>query len=170
MTAASDMNSQENASMNAKTKVNQRSPDSCPGVTRLAAWALLAVMPALPASADVSGPVVRLFPTNVLEDIRETGQVAEDMENNLQGIISRLDLQQQLYTESLCAGCRQRPGLRTDRQAAGCNLSRNARCDERTAPADGARGGQHTHQSRKTPAPGTRTAYDTDIAAEHTAR
>ena len=51
-----------------------------------------------------SGPVVRLFPTNVLEDIRETGQVAEDMENNLQEVIYRLDLQQQLYKESLCEG------------------------------------------------------------------
>jgi len=55
------------------------------------------------AHAD-SGPVVRLFPTTVLEDIRETGQVAEDMENSLQEVIHRLDLQQQLYTESLCQG------------------------------------------------------------------
>lgn len=51
-----------------------------------------------------SGPVVRLFPTTVLEDIRETGQVAADMENSLQEVIHRLDLQQQLYTESLCQG------------------------------------------------------------------
>ena len=56
------------------------------------------------AQATNSGPVVRLFPTTVLEDIRETGQVAEDMENNLQQIIHRLDMQQQLYTESLCEG------------------------------------------------------------------
>ena len=56
------------------------------------------------AQATNSGPVVRLFPTTVLEDIRETGQVAEDMENNLQQIIHRLDMQQQLYTESLCQG------------------------------------------------------------------
>jgi len=56
------------------------------------------------ASAGVSGPVVRLFPTTVLEDIRETGQVAEDMENNLQEVITRLDMQEQLYTESLCQG------------------------------------------------------------------
>ena len=56
------------------------------------------------ASATVSGPVVRLFPTTVLEDIRETGQVAEDMENNLQQVIHRLDMQQQLYNESLCQG------------------------------------------------------------------
>lgn len=54
--------------------------------------------------ATVSGPVVRLFPTTVLEDIRETGQVAEDMENNLQQIIHRLDMQEQLYSESLCQG------------------------------------------------------------------
>jgi hypothetical protein len=68
---------------------------------------LVAVTTALGgAAAAVSdtGPVVRLFPTTVLEDIRETGQVAEDMENSLQEVIHRLDLQQQLYTESLCQG------------------------------------------------------------------
>ncbi|HEY5681585.1 MAG TPA: hypothetical protein VIS55_16060 [Pseudomonadales bacterium] len=51
-----------------------------------------------------SGPVVRLFPTTVLEDIRETGQVAKEMENSLQEVINRLDLQHQLYVESLCEG------------------------------------------------------------------
>lgn len=51
-----------------------------------------------------TGPVVRLFPTTVLEDIRETGMVAEEMESNLQAVIERLDLQQQLYTDSLCQG------------------------------------------------------------------
>lgn len=56
------------------------------------------------SAATGSGPVVRLFPTTVLEDIRETGQVAEDMENSLQEVIHRLDLQQQLYSESLCQG------------------------------------------------------------------
>jgi hypothetical protein len=65
--------------------------------------ALLTVS-ASPASAGVSGPVVRLFPTTVLEDIRETAQVAEAMENNLQEVIHRLDMQQQLYTESQCLG------------------------------------------------------------------
>jgi hypothetical protein len=56
------------------------------------------------AFGDATGPVVRLFPTTVLEDIRETGIAAEEMENGLQEVISRLDLQQQLYTESLCSG------------------------------------------------------------------
>ena len=63
-----------------------------------------------PASATPSGPVVRLFPTTVLEDIRETGKVAEEMENNLQDIIQRLDLQQQLYEQSLCRGAEGDPG------------------------------------------------------------
>lgn len=53
---------------------------------------------------------MRLFPTTVLEDIRETGQVAETMENNLQDVIARLDLQQQLYNESRCAGADEDPG------------------------------------------------------------
>lgn len=65
---------------------------------------MLLILGSSAAFARVSGPVVRLFPTTVLEDIRETGQVAEDMENNLQEVIHRLDMQQQLYTESLCEG------------------------------------------------------------------
>ena len=65
---------------------------------------VLSALGASVAQANVSGPVVRLFPTTVLEDIRETGQVAEDMENNLQQVIHRLDMQQELYTESLCQG------------------------------------------------------------------
>ena len=72
------------------------------GVALLLATALL-TSTALQATQG-SGPVVRLFPTTVLEDIRETGMVAEEMENNLQEVISRLDLQQQLYTDSLCQG------------------------------------------------------------------
>lgn len=72
-----------------------------PNGTLLLICALVLGGGALNTVAD-SGPVVRLFPTTVLEDIRETGQVAEDMENNLQEIIHQLDLQQQLYTESLC--------------------------------------------------------------------
>lgn len=54
--------------------------------------------------AAATGPVVRLFPTTVLEDIKETSQVAEEMENNLQEVIHRLDLQQQLFQDSQCQG------------------------------------------------------------------
>ncbi len=62
------------------------------------------------ATVTPSGPVMRLFPTTVLEDIRETGKVAEQMENSLQDVIARLDLQQQLYEESQCAGADEDPG------------------------------------------------------------
>ncbi|MEM7220626.1 MAG: hypothetical protein AAF515_19850 [Pseudomonadota bacterium] len=55
-------------------------------------------------AASATGPVVRLFPTTVLEDIRETGQVAEEMENGLQEVIHRLDVQQQLFVDSQCQG------------------------------------------------------------------
>lgn len=66
--------------------------------------ATVLVASAMPAWSAQSGPVVRLFPTTVLEDIRETSQVAEEMENNLQEIIHRLDMQSKLYEESLCQG------------------------------------------------------------------
>ncbi len=62
------------------------------------------------AGAKPTGPTMRLFPTTVLEDIRETSQVAEEMENNIQNVITRLDLQQQLFTESQCAGADEDPG------------------------------------------------------------
>ena len=64
----------------------------------------------LGSSAAPTGPVMQLFPSTVIEDIRETGKVAEDMENSIQDVISRLDLQQQLYNESMCAGADQDPG------------------------------------------------------------
>ena len=57
-----------------------------------------------------TGPVVRLFPTTVLEDIRETGQAAAAMETSLQDVIHRLDMQKQLYDESLCDGAEADPG------------------------------------------------------------
>lgn len=76
---------------------------------KLIATTALLLSPLLQADAS-DGPIVRLFPTTVLEDIRETGKVAETMENNLQDVISRLDLQQQLYTESRCAGADEDPG------------------------------------------------------------
>ena len=49
---------------------------------KLIAIALLATsLPVL--ASDAGGPVMRLFPTTVLEDIKETGKAAEKMENNL---------------------------------------------------------------------------------------
>ena len=55
----------------------------------------LAVIPAVLVSASAfaniqGGPIMRLFPTTVLEDIRETGQVAETMEDNLQELFNQL--------------------------------------------------------------------------------
>lgn len=71
---------------------------------------LIVVAAAAVADENGSGPVIRLFPTTVLEDIRETGQVAAEMENSLQEVIHRLDMQQQLYQESLCEGADADPG------------------------------------------------------------
>jgi len=71
---------------------------------------LCVVFTALGSNAAPTGPVMQLFPSTVIEDIRETGKVAEEMENSIQDVISRLDLQQQLYNESMCAGADQDPG------------------------------------------------------------
>jgi hypothetical protein len=92
-----------------------RSPSSSKRAAVAAGVLVLAVaaVPPLPAAAapdDVAGPVVRLFPTNVVEDIRETGAAAAAMESGLQDVIARLDLQQQLYEESLCGNADADPG------------------------------------------------------------
>ncbi len=51
-----------------------------------------------------NSPTIQLFPTTVIEDLRQTGNVARDMETGLQEVIGRLDQQQQLYQESKCDG------------------------------------------------------------------
>ncbi|MDZ7684831.1 MAG: hypothetical protein U5O39_07330 [Gammaproteobacteria bacterium] len=72
--------------------------------------AMMFVATASVANTKTGGPVMQLFPTTVLEDIKETSAVAEDMENSLADIIGRLDMQQQLYNESRCNGADEDPG------------------------------------------------------------
>ena len=76
----------------------------------LCALGLLVASGYATANTVGTGPVVKLFPTTVLEDIRETGQVAEELENSLQDVIQRLDMQKQLFDESLCHGADADPG------------------------------------------------------------
>lgn len=65
---------------------------------------LAATVLILAQSALANTPTIRLFPTTVVEDLRQTGNVARDMETGLQEVIGRLDQQQQLYQESKCDG------------------------------------------------------------------
>jgi len=60
--------------------------------------------------ARANTPTIRLFPTTVVEDLRQTGNVARDMETGLQEVIGRLDQQQMLYQESKCEGAENDPG------------------------------------------------------------
>ncbi|MGI9204449.1 MAG: hypothetical protein ACR2Q3_10590 [Woeseiaceae bacterium] len=60
--------------------------------------------------AQTNSPTIRLFPTTVVEDLRQTSSVAKEMETGLQEVIGRLDQQQQLYQESKCDGAESDPG------------------------------------------------------------
>ena len=71
----------------------------------VAAFALLGAN-----SSFANSPTIRLFPTTVVEDLRQTGNVARDMETGLQEVIGRLDQQQELYQESKCDGAENDPG------------------------------------------------------------
>ena len=99
--------------MNVVTSTPQQFPSrACVGCWLgclvFSAAALLGTAP--PAWAQASAPTIRLFPTTVLEDIKATGTIAEEMETSLQDVISRLDEQQQLFDESKCDGADQDPG------------------------------------------------------------
>jgi hypothetical protein len=87
------------------------SPAACRILLAVACGLLL---PSL-AGADTATtpPTIRLFPTTVVEDLRQTSAVAKEMETGLQEVIGRLDQQQELYLQSKCegaeddAGCQQ---------------------------------------------------------------
>lgn len=74
----------------------------------LAATIALIVLPAV--SFAKPAPTIQLFPTTVLEDIRQTGTVAAEMETGLQEAIGRLDQQRRLYQEAKCDGAADDPG------------------------------------------------------------
>ena len=75
-----------------------------PRRTVAAALCLFALTATGTASANNNSPTIRLFPTTVVEDLRQTSSVAQEMETGLQEVIGRLDQQQQLYLESKCNG------------------------------------------------------------------
>jgi hypothetical protein len=75
----------------------------------LAGGALMALS-AFPEYAAANAPTIRLFPTTVVEDLKQTGSVARDMETGLQEVIGRLDQQRELYVQSKCDGAENDPG------------------------------------------------------------
>ena len=72
--------------------------------------AALTISLTVAAQAEANSPTIRLFPTTVVEDLRQTSTVAKEMETGLQEVIGRLDQQQQLYLESKCEGAESDPG------------------------------------------------------------
>ena len=100
---------------------------------RLVSPLLLIALSALsthPALANT--PTIRLFPTTVVEDLKQTGNVARDMETGLQEVIGRLDQQQALYQQSKCDGAEDDPGCqRLARQIGATYLEMLTIMDER---------------------------------------
>ncbi len=80
---------------------------------------LLALFIVPPASLAATGPSLQLFPTTVLEDIKETGEAAQELESGLQDVIARMDQQQSLYVESKCEGADGDPGCQNMAQQLG---------------------------------------------------
>ena len=79
-------------------------------LTHAIAGVALSLLIPMGAFAQDTAPTIRLFPTTVVEDLRQTSSVAREMETGLQEVIGRLDQQQQLYNESKCDGAEGDPG------------------------------------------------------------
>ena len=76
-----------------------------PALPRVFLTILIIALAALASRESLANtPTIRLFPTTVVEDLKQTGNVARDMETGLQDVIGRLDQQQALYIESKCDG------------------------------------------------------------------
>jgi hypothetical protein len=71
---------------------------------------IISLISSVQAHANTASPTIRLFPTTVVEDLRQTSAVAKEMETGLQEVIGRLDQQQLLYLESKCDGAEDDPG------------------------------------------------------------
>ena len=71
---------------------------------------IISALVTVQVQANTAAPTIRLFPTTVVEDLRQTSSVAKEMETGLQEVIGRLDQQQQLYEESKCDGAEDDPG------------------------------------------------------------
>jgi len=98
-----------NAPQRAQAIAGARLPRRTLHVIGLALLCFGLVLAAMP-SAFANTPTIRLFPTTVVEDLKQTGNVARDMETGLQEVIGRLDQQQALYIESKCDGAENDPG------------------------------------------------------------
>lgn len=64
---------------------------------------LLVVLTINPAAA-ASKPTLNLFPSDVTEQLSNTGTVAKKMEKSLKGTIQKLDAQKKLYDQTGCDG------------------------------------------------------------------
>jgi hypothetical protein len=71
---------------------------------------LLAAVLVAAGSAYANTPTIQLFPTTVVEDLKQTSAVAQEMETGLQEVIGRLDQQRELFLGSKCEGADSDPG------------------------------------------------------------
>jgi hypothetical protein len=64
----------------------------------------------IPAFARSNTPQLKLFPKDVTAMLKETGETARTMENNLRDVIGTFESQATLFTESSCDAGSQDPG------------------------------------------------------------
>jgi hypothetical protein len=100
-------------------KTNRKRPAAEKPFVRFPLLAILAVGVFLAGSGGIRGadahgaasqPTIRLFPTTVVENIKQTGDTARAMEEGLQDVVRELEQQMNLYSQSKCEGSEGDPG------------------------------------------------------------
>jgi len=64
----------------------------------------------MPANAQTGAPQLKLFPRDVTEMLKETGETARAMENSLRGVIASFENQTTLFSQSGCDAGSDDPG------------------------------------------------------------
>jgi hypothetical protein len=92
-----------------KTKFGRNRRRRLLGLAQLFLAVVIITAGETPGAAKES-PTIRLFPTTVVENIKQTGEAAKAMEEDLQGVIDRLNQQEELYMASKCEGAEAEQG------------------------------------------------------------
>lgn len=71
---------------------------------------LCLVFALVPHAVAAQTPTIRLFPTDVVENVKQTGRAARDMEDTVKDSIADLEQQWLLYQASQCAAAQDDPG------------------------------------------------------------
>jgi len=90
-------------------QLTPRAPRTAPRAG-MALTACLALYLSAPGTALAAQPTIKLFPTTVVENLKESAETARGIESGMAPLIQQMEEQMKLFQESKCEGNEQDPG------------------------------------------------------------